>query len=514
MPELLYPTDQKPCIPIRFLDRHQESLGWRDVLLHAHEIEDLALPHPPAASAALRILVTVTARITGLDDPEMSAGEWATRRHALLKTPDGFGAEAVHDYFDQYVWDLFDSDRPFLQDPRLAHQCQERAGINKLVFGRPEGNNLAWLSPHADTDPQPLPSDQALWHLLTHHYYGAAGTCSARTVAGHSASKAKAGPLRSTVSFHPLGRTLYETLLAGLPKPSDQWPDSEDTCPWEEPALPDPAATPPPVTWPGRLLTGRSCHAALLIPTSDGQQVTSAYLTWGTQTALPATDPYLIHRINTHPQRPASQRYKPRSADADRALWRDLDALLLAGDETSTVHRPDVFTTLNDLPQELRASLRVRAHGFDQDGKTMNRTWYTALTPPVWPWIQEDDPSAAERLVECRTAAEDIGALLDTVSKKAWSAITSPPAKTQGGPAKPPRRLPAWTRNARAMYWPRAETTFWNLLDHPHLPARAAFINDAITTLRTVTRPVIAQHFRAAQVTVAAVAELRRHTAR
>lgn len=515
MPESLYPTDQKPCIPVRFLNTQQQSLGWRDILLRAHEIEDLALPIPPAASAALRTLVAVVARITGLDDPEMSADEWAARRHALLKAPDGFDADTVHAYFNQYTWDLFDPARPFLQDPRLAHQCTKRAGVNKLAFGRPEGHNLAWLSAHTDTDPQPLPSDQALWHLLIHHFYGAAGTCSLRTVADHTLGNAKAGPLRSTLSFHPLGRTLYETLLASLPKPSDQWPDTDDACPWEEPSLPDPLAAPAQVTWPGRLLTGRSCHALLLISTPDGQHVIDAYVTWGTQTALPATDPYLIHDLDRSSRRSVTQRYKPRHADADRALWRDLDALLLAGDENPAHHhRPDAFTTLNDLPPDLRANLRVRAHGFDQDSKTINRTWYTALTPPIWPWIQQDAPDAAERLVECRTVAEEIGKLLETVSTKAWRALTSPVGKTTRTGTKPPRRLPPWTRNARAAYWPRAETTFWHLLEHPDVPARPAFVTDAVTVLRTVTRPAIAQRFHVAPAIAAAIAELRRNPKR
>ncbi|MFB7738459.1 type I-E CRISPR-associated protein Cse1/CasA [Streptomyces sp. NPDC056112] len=504
MPAPLYPTDKEPCIPVLLLNGHQTYLGWRDILLRAHEIEDLALPLPPAASAALRLLTAIAARVTGLDDPEMSAGEWAARRRILLKEPGGFDPDAVHTYFDRYIWDLFHQVRPFLQDPRLASQCEERAGINKLVFGRPEGNNLAWLSPHTDTDPQPVPSEQALWHLLIHHYYGAAGKWPVRTVDGRRISQAKAGPLRSTLSFHPLGRNLHETLLAGVPKPADDWPATEDRCPWEEPELPDPLAPPQPVTRPGRLLTGRSCHAILLIPTPDGRHVTDVYLTWGTQEKLPTLDPFLIHHVDT--SKPVAQRYKARPADADRALWRDLDALLLAGDETSAVQRPEAFTTLNDLPVDLRAQLRVRVHGFDQEGRTNNRTWYTALTPPIWPWTQEHDPRLAERIAACRTAAEGIGALLETVAKDAWRTVTAP-ADASG---RAPRRLPAWTKRVRAAYWPRAETVFWRLLDNPDQDARAAFAAEAIAVFRDVTRPAIARHFRAARAVAAGVAKLRR----
>jgi CRISPR system Cascade subunit CasA len=486
-----------------FCDGRQESLGWRGLLLRAHEIEDLALPLPPAASAVLRLLTAMAARITGLDDPEMSVGEWAARRRQLLERPGGFDAGAVEAYFARYTWDLFDPVRPFLQDPRLAVQCERRAGVNKLVFGRPEGNNLAWLSPHTDTDPRPVPSDQALWHLLIHHFYGASGLCSARTVGGRRLTKTVAGPLRSALSFHPLGRTLFETLLAGVPKPADDWPEQADHCPWEEPSLPDPLAGPAAVTWPGRLLTGRSVHALLLLPSADGRQVTDAFVSAAAVTKLPAVDPFLIHHVDTG--KPASRRHRPRRADADRALWRDLDALLLAGDETAAVRRPEAFAALNDLPGEVRGGLRVRVHGFDQEGRTANRTWYTALTPPIWPWMQEHDPDSAERVAACRIAAEEVGALLQQVCRQAVRALA--------GAARPPRRLPSWATRASAAYWPRAERVFWRLLEQPghgEEEVRAAFAVEAVAVLREVTRPLLARHFAAGPALARAVAQLHR----
>ena len=496
--------DTAPCIPVR-TGRRYELLGLREVMLRAHEIEDLALAIPPAASSLLRVLTAITARVTDLDDPELNAEEWTDSRNALLQAQGGFNPERVHSYFDRYVWDLFHPTRPFLQDPALALQCEERAGVNKLVFGRPAGNALAWLSAHSDTEPYPVPCDEALWHLLAQHSYAAAGGCSKRTVDGACSAKAKAGPLRSTISFHPLGRTLLETLLAGLPKFGGDWQDTPDTCPWEEPAPPAPTRPPAAMTWPGRLLTGRSRHAVLLVPTPDGRAVADAFMTWGTQhPPLEATDPYLVYHLN--PERPVARRRSPRPADADRAIWRDLDALLLAGDETATVQRPTAFATLNDLPPDVRAALRVRVHGFDQDGKTINRTWYTALTPPIWPWTQEHDPAAARRIAECRAAAETTGKALATQATKAWQAAITP--SNGPGARKPPKRLTAWTTAVSAAYWPRAETTFWRLLDTPDVPARPAFAADAVAVLRQVTAPAITQHRRAAPAVASAVATL------
>ncbi|MFE9068476.1 type I-E CRISPR-associated protein Cse1/CasA [Streptomyces violaceusniger] len=504
-----YPVDLRPCIPVHMAGRHQ-ALGLREVLIQAHRIDDLALPLPPAHSALLRLLTAITAELTGLDDANLSLEEWHERRTDLLTSGRGLKAQDVHDYCDASALDLYNPHRPLLQDPRLAAQCTKTSGINKLVFGRPAGNNLAWLSPHTDIAPHPVPSDEAFWHLLIQHYYGAAGRCTTRSAGPHTSGRATAAPLRSTLSFHPQGATLLETLLL------HQFPyrggpqHAPDTCPWQEPEPPDPVNPPPPVTWPKRLLTGRSRHAVLLVPNADGSAATDAYLTWATQhPAYPATDPYLI--IDTHTRAKAEQRDSPRRADADRALWRDLDALLLAGDESSTQRRPAVFDTLNDLPAPVRARLRVRVCGFDQDGRTTNSIWYTALTPPLWNWAEEHDPPAARRIAACRQAAEHLAALLRTHANTAWSETQTP--TTGGAPPAPRRghRSSRWAREALALYWPRAEQAFWNLVNHNADEASdpyPVFARTATDVLRQAVRPDLARHQAAGPALARAVRAL------
>ncbi|WP_459651202.1 type I-E CRISPR-associated protein Cse1/CasA, partial [Kitasatospora sp. Ki12] len=212
------------------LEGRHATVGLRQLFLDAHLLHDLALPIPPAASALMRIAAAITARITGLDDTESGTDHWTHHRRTLLETPTGFEENAVHTYFDRCTWDLLHTHplRPFLQDPSLPAQCKERAGVNALTYGRPAGNNFAWFSAHNDTDPQPLPCDQALWHLLIHHYYGPAGRCSTRTLPGRKGTAdLTAGPLRSTVSYHHPPHDLYTTLLLNVPRPTspNQAPD-------------------------------------------------------------------------------------------------------------------------------------------------------------------------------------------------------------------------------------------------------------------------------------------------
>ncbi|WP_413755041.1 type I-E CRISPR-associated protein Cse1/CasA [Streptomyces sp. MMBL 11-3] len=513
----------KPCTSARFsaaddpwIDvRHgtaYRQVGLRELFLDAHVIDDLAMPIAPAASGLLRIATVITARITALDNPQLSADQWNARRCKLLTSPNGFNPAAVNAYFDNaaHCFEVFDSARPWLQDPLLETQCKAPSGINKLIFGRPAGNNLAWLSPHHDLDPHPVPTAQALQHLLIHHYYGASGGGTPRTV-GHRAPRhlgGRSGPLRSTVSFHPLGRTLHETLLAQIPKYTGEQTGT-DLCPWEDPDPPAPDAPPAVMTWPGRILTGRSQHALLLLPGDDGSYVNDVYLTWATERPpLPATDPYLVIHTNTH-VKPERRRY-PRRADADKAWWRELDALVLAPDERRAFRRPQIFDTLNDLPEDVRTNLRVRVHGFDQDSKVNNRRWYTAITPPFWAWAQEHDPERAARIAECVAAAEHHAGRLTYLAGQAWKNTIDGPAQDRA-PGRPEKKTTSpWTAPARAAYWPLAEEVFRRLLDQPDLCVRRAFATAAAQALRAVTAGDRVRLRHAARAIAAAVAELHR----
>ncbi|MFJ2651580.1 type I-E CRISPR-associated protein Cse1/CasA [Streptomyces sp. NPDC087420] len=483
-----------PWIDVR--DRHgYHRTGLRGLLLSAHTIEDLAIAAAPVASAILRIATVLAARVTGLDDPHLDADAWNERRNELLTRAGGFDADAVDAYFEKYCFEVFDPLRPWMQDPRLSEECPKPSGVNSLVFGRPAGNNLAWMSSHHDRAPIPLPTGEALQHLLIHHYYGAAGGCGSRTAGTLTRHRTAAGPLRTTVSFHPLGRTLYETLLVGLAKFTGDEQEEPDHCPWEEPRLPDPQAPLRPATWPGRRLTGFNRHAVLLVPGDDGgATVRDAYLTWATQQPrLLVTDPYLAFR--TGKGRPPVA--FPRRADADRAWWRELESLVLAPDENRTVRRPEVFDTLNDLPPDVRRALRVRVHGFDQDAEAVQRRWYTAITPPFLAWSQEHDPARAERIAECCTAAESTASRLTFLSGRAWK---------ETGHAAPSRKTPSWTSAARNLYWQQAEKVFWHLVDtDPQAPAQPQFAAAAAQALRAATASARFRHRAAARAVADAV---------
>lgn len=436
----------RPWLPVR-VGSGTSYVGLRHLFVHSHEIEDLAVPVPPAAAGLWRILYALTARITGLDDPTLSANQWMRRRHQVAMRGH-LDEAAVHAYLDRWAdrFDLFHPEWPWLQDPRLREECSKSAGVNKLLFDRPSGQNHVWFAHFVDGDPTPVPAAEAAWHLVAQLYYGAAGRCSTRTVGSTSAADTTAGPLRAAVSYHPIGRSVFESLLAGLPAPTGERGSGayQDRCPWELNELPDPLSPQPAATWPGGLLTGRARHAVLLVPDTDGEQVINAYLTWAWRVRPQSVgDPYLIML------RSKEGSWYHQRADSSRALWRDIDALLRY--RSPNKQRPSVLGSCGEgLP--FADEVRIRAYGFDQDGQAKDNQWYTAVTPPILRWLEERDSGVAQSISSLREAAERVGARLSVVlSRASLEAL-----RLKDGP---------WSRRAATFYWRRAEETFWRLLE-------------------------------------------------
>lgn len=443
----------EPWIPVRARpapDRRQpdtplpEAVGLRELLLRADEIEQIAIGLPPALSALYRILYALTARVSGLD--EAGPGIWADRR-ADLVDEGRLDPDKVEKYVrdNHHRFDVFHPGRPFLQDPRLAEQCDRAntAGVDKLITTRPSGNNHAWFH-HIDSTAPDLPTTaQAVLHLLVWHYYGPSGRCSNRTVGDTKAANATAGPLRSTLSYHPEGESLFETLLAGLPEPGRDVRRTSDLCPWEWAELPDPTQPPPAPAGPCSRLTARSQHALLLVPDATGQHVTDAFITWAYRHKLPREgDPYLIWQTSKEGN------LYPRPADSHRALWRDLDALLLKEPAGSTSpQRPTVFATAPEVSEYLR----VRALGFEQDGQAKDVQFVDATTPPVLDLAEQKQPELAVQVGKLRALGEMYGNRLDRAVRKAWAEVTDAPKL----------RDCTWAVQAAARYWPAAEAEFW-----------------------------------------------------
>ncbi|MFH8573785.1 type I-E CRISPR-associated protein Cse1/CasA [Streptomyces sp. NPDC017993] len=470
----LYDLLTERAFPVRWVDptpadERPDAVSLRELFLRAHEISALAVSLPPALSGLYRVLYALTARVTGLDAPEE---DWHEARFRVLDA-GSFDAEGVHRYFAGVAdrFRLYDPVHPFLQDPRLTTQCDKPAGINKLVATRPSGSNHAWFEHTADARPVAVASAQALEHLLVWRYYGPSGRCATRTVRGTKEANCAAGPLRTALSYHPLGGTLFETLLAGLPEPdrAGRYVREADPCPWERDQPTDPLTLKGVVTGPMSKLVGHNQHALLLVPDQAGAHAVDAYITWAYRERIARDDDYLIWQTSQ-----AGNAYA-RYADSWRGLWRDLDALLLSDPPGVESRRPTVFRTAVDLFQQ--EGLRIQALGIDQDGQAKDTQVVSAITAPVLHLMEERDPEQARLVGQLRLAGERCGQRLERAAKVAWAQYSNSEVRDC-----------AWSAAAAARYWPEAEQEFWQRLNERRFEgapqafrARAERIYDHLT---------------------------------
>ncbi|MET9254613.1 type I-E CRISPR-associated protein Cse1/CasA [Streptomyces sp. NPDC003717] len=493
-----YPLDVRPWLPALTRAADTCRVGLRELFLRAVEFEGLAVALPPAASGLLRILTAMAARMTGLDRTLGTNDDWLDRRYELLMKPDGFEPESVEAYFGRCAEGLrlYDPVRPFLQDPRLATECPSSSGINKLVLARPSGNNQVFFGHFTDADQRPLPSDEVVLHLIAQLYYGASGQCTPRIVDGQRYGNTMAGPLRRVLSCHPLGRNLYESLLLGIPAPGT-WPGpggADDLCPWEREAPAEALGVPLPTMGPMALLTDRHQHAVLLSPSPDGASAKDATITWAIRpNRPPVQDPYLIWDEGKDGFPYA------RRADAERALWRDLDGLVLQ-DRGGRNRRPLIFESLTgaQIPEPVFQHLRVTAHGFDQDGQTRDRSHFTAVTPPLVALLKssgtDGDGELAHGVREGREAAEKAAWHLQTALRAAWRTYTLPFEDDRPGNGRKSKGSGPWPEAALAAYWPAAEVRFWELFDAQDFTHSVNSLGRiALDVYDKVTAPVAAQ---------------------
>ncbi|MGW4757533.1 type I-E CRISPR-associated protein Cse1/CasA [Streptomyces chartreusis] len=492
MPSSTHNLFDEPWIPVRFTDAapppHPECVGLRELLMRSGDIATLAITDPPAHSALLRILYALTARVTGLD--EAAPGDWGERRLDILDA-GRLPAEGIDTYVGRYRHRFFlydpNGQRPWMQDARLTEQCDadKTAGVNKLIVTRPAGNAHAWFRHGSDARPDLPTAAEAVLNLLVWHHYGPSGRCSARDVNGVKTASTTAGPLRTALSYHPEGTTLLQTLLAGLVPPAQSIRREDDQCPWEWEELPDPDAAPPLPSGPCARLTACSQHALLLVPDEkDPQLVRDAYITWAYRAGrIPRDDNYLIWQISQQ-----NNRY-PRPADSRRALWRDLDALLLKEPPgTAQPQRPRVF----EYASEVSEDLRVRALGFEQEGQAKDTQFVDAATPAVLGFAEHKAPATAPAIGRLRQLGELYGRRLERAVKRAWAEYMNDP-KANGD---------TWAAEAAARYWPAAETEFWDCFrrldptgQQPYAgldaaAARSAFLRLATNAYETVTAPI------------------------
>ena len=460
-------------LPVTTRDGDTLRVGLRELFLGAHTLTDFTMATPPGRSALLRILASLTYRVTGLDTDDGEEGEWFRDRGRII-SGGRFDPDRVNAYFDRWRdrFNLFDPDRPWRQDPRLAHECAGPAGLNTLIWSRPHGNNSTLFSSFHDGDPGEATIVEAVDALLVAQFYGSLGRCQTRTHGAISgANLTYLGPVRGRVSYHPVGDSLLLTLLAHLVPPSSvSLPNPggvADLAAWETDTLPDPSGVKPSPVGVVSLLANDSGHALLLVPDADGTTVVDGFYTWQfadkNGPKMLGFDPYLSYRTDQKGDP------KARMADAGREMWRDVPSILAAktGTLDPGVPQPAAVTVaLRHLPVQALPHVRVQCIGFVQHGfQPNNSDWYTSLSPGRVLVALSDDAPAEDS--DYRTAvpywvqhAEDEAALLQ--KRLYWARVHAFNLDPKGDAAT------MWRDAATPRYWAAAHQAFRDdLAAHP-----------------------------------------------
>lgn len=421
----------EPFIPCTTTDGRHVELGLRETLTQAHELRELRDNSPLVTLSLHRFLIAIMHAASG--DPQ-SLPDW----ESLWKS-ERLDETLIDGYLNQWHdrFDLFEPDRAFYQAWGWELEEDKRKGPNELAQELTRGNN-ATLFDHTTDIPSPAISfAEAARNLIANQAFAAPG--------GVSATGNRTGaPLVGKVVTLPTGRTLRETLLLNM-IPAELRPEvlqPKGTPVWErEDASFTESAGPQGYL---DLLTWQPRRVRLH---TTGDLVTTISYAQGRKLLMPdgCFDPAAAYRSE-----------RPVEFDADRAVWRDSEALFSQTGEN--LQRPvvlnflAVLTDWGYLPADRELGL-VCAGLKNRQAKVF--FWRHESLPLPLRYLSDSDVTA--RLVRALTAAEQIGERLGLAVKDAVTALLSP---QDSRPDPNRRRQLVDSLGAERLYWSRLETPF------------------------------------------------------
>lgn len=385
--------DERPWIPVVDADGIQREVSLLDAIQDAPKLTRIG-GNPLEAAVLTRLLVA----IAHLVRHPKGARDWARRcwndqPGLLADMSDYVGARAE-------VWDLYDPDRPFLQDARIGEANGAPAA---LVYERARGNNPVFADHSLVADPRPLSSAHAARALLVTHAYGGSGTGGNSPINGGKKDTMYAGPLCARSISLLEGANLAETIALNVVNLNEEVPAG--TPAWDR----------APVTAPGLrradgvadLLT-RATRAVRLRSSDDGEWCVAAAIYMAE--AIPADDEAGIR--DPHIPRywaSADKKHKVLRLHPERDLWRSAPVLLAAregegGPDPAPVVRQIGAMAGIQVPREARIGLRFLGVAANAQGP-VTEMWRDE-TLPFSLSVVEDDTRYA-RLAEAVNAADN-----------------------------------------------------------------------------------------------------------
>lgn len=316
------------------------EMPLREVLLRAHEVEDLSWADPLVGAATLSLLTAIV-----MDSHD-------------IRSVDGVGElwEVGHldrahlnSYLDEHRdrFDLFSPTTPFLQVASLEPVSGSPKSVALLQPEVASGNNTPLFAASTETATPPLTPAAAARRLVALMGYDSAaiktGAKGDPAAAGGKTSGNPTGPLGAIGYVAPIGRSLFETVVLNLP--ARVW-RAGDAPAWRR--------DPPGPSWTTRLPAGPldlatwQSRRVRLHP--EGGLVTGVVVSAGDR--LPHI-PDVETRTGWVKAKESTQggpALRPRRHQSGRSAWRGLAALLAGPDlANGEVPLPGVLMQLNQL---------------------------------------------------------------------------------------------------------------------------------------------------------------------
>ena len=214
----------EPWIPCTMLDGTRQTLGIREVLAQARDVEEIGGESPPVTAALHRLLLAVLHRNFDIEDSDAWGCLWEEGR---------FDVEKLNAYFKRWHkrFDLFDEKRPFFQVAGL--DLAKGGSSARLLFH--QDNNPTLFTHLATSDPPELSPAAATRWLLGFMSFDVGGTKTAE----HGQKSAKAAMLNRGAVVQARGDNLFQTLMLNLcryaPQEGEPWDfdPSDDIPAWE-----------------------------------------------------------------------------------------------------------------------------------------------------------------------------------------------------------------------------------------------------------------------------------------
>lgn len=397
--QLQYDLSSEPWIPVRMLHDPERGLkgsiqyfGLREVLLRAHEIQEVETGSPLETISINRLLLAIAIHIFPETEEEI---DWLTIREA-----GRFDSKRVDTYFRERSnkFDLLDSKRPFLQ-----HAEPLIDGIAPLsrLFAEALGGIGTPILNHEFYEPsRPIPLDKAARVLITTQATALGG-------GNNKPFNLSNAPLAGFAAFWVRGRSFFDALLLNAPPSLDarlSINGSGGNPAWDRPLTPTEQQRRRPDSYLD-YLTWQSRRIRLVVEENGEKEIvaTGVRISQGDKVIDLAEHEPMAAYVG------GRNKVYPLSLVKERAVWRDSGVILGTGGPTGEGHAPRTLEWIANnvwsFSSEERRDLELQVDVFGMVNSQAKVEIWRHERMPVYP-IYFTDPDRREALDKALKYAE------------------------------------------------------------------------------------------------------------